>query len=298
MRLPWWITVGLLIAMAHARAQEVKPPPIPADQLVRQVVANETAPSHGPAIKHMFRSRKQTPKGSQTHLYVETTDAMAGMLIAINDHPLTAEQQQAETGHLQWLVDNPDQLHKKHARENADDERSTRMVKAFPDAFRYEYAGSEASTPDCGKMGDTLVRLNFKPNPDYSPPSHEEQVLTGMQGYLLIDAQAKRIARIDGRLFKDVTFGWGIFGRLDQGGQFLVQQADVGDGIWTITRMNLSFTGKILLVKSFNMISDEVFSDFRRVPDNTSFAQAVAMLKTEEAKTANTSTPASAAPQP
>ena len=90
-----------------------------------------------------------------------------------------------------------------------------------------------------------------------------------MQGYLLIDTTSRRTAKIDGTLFKDVSFGWGIIGRLDKGGHFRVQQADVGDGAWDITQMSLKITGKILLFKSLSMVSDEVFSDFRRVPDNT-----------------------------
>jgi hypothetical protein len=278
-----WFAAALILAASLLAAQDAKPA-IPAGELVRQAVAREVAANNA-SVKHMFRSRKQTPRGSQTRLYVETKESMAGMLIAINDQPLTAEQEQAEAGHLQWLADNPDVLRKKHARENEDAERTLRMVKAFPDAFRYEYAGSENGTATMGKPGDSLVRLNFTPNPDYSPPSREEQVLTGMQGYVLIDRDAMRLARIDGTLFKDVTFGWGIFGRLDRGGHFRVLQADVGDGTWDITEMDLKFTGKILMFKNLNMVSDEVLSDFRQVPENTTFAQGVAMLKAAEEKT-------------
>jgi len=53
-----------------------------------------------------------------------------------------------------------------------------------------------------------LVRLKFRPNPKYSPPSHVEQILTGLEGYLLIDADQHRIAKIDGTLGKEVGFGW------------------------------------------------------------------------------------------
>jgi hypothetical protein len=243
----------------------------------------------------MFRSRKQTPKGSQTRLYVETKDAMAGMMIAINDQPLSPQQQQSETDRLNWLAGNPEQLRKKRAREKEDADRTLRIVKALPDAFRYKYAGTEAGAPDLGKPGDELVRLEFTPNPAYSAPSREEQVLEGMQGYLLIDATAHRIARIDGTLFREVSFGWGIFGHLDKGGHFRVQQADVGDGDWEITAMNLQITGKILLFKGLSMISDEKLSDFHRVPDDLTFAKAVDILKTEQEKLAHNHEPEAAA---
>ncbi len=38
---------------------------------------------------------------------------------------------------------NPEQLRKKQAREKEDADRTLRIVKALPDAFRYEYAGTE-----------------------------------------------------------------------------------------------------------------------------------------------------------
>jgi len=220
-------------------------------------------------------------------LYFETKDAMAGMLIATNDQPLSAQQHQAEIDHLNWLAGNPDQLRKKHAREKEDADRTLRIVKALPDAFRYEYAGTEPGTAKMGKVGDELVKITFTPNPEYSPPSKVEQVLEGMQGYLLIDTAAHRIARIEGTLFRDVSFGWGIIGHLDKGGHFVVQQGDVGDGSWDITAMSLKITGKILFFKGISMISDETLSDFHAVPEDLTFAKAVEMLKTEQEKLAH-----------
>jgi hypothetical protein len=268
-------------------------PELSAGDLVRLSAANEVTAADQREVLHLFRSRKQTPKGSQTRIYVETTDALAAMLVALNDQPLTAPQQQAETDHLAWLMNDPDQLHKKRAREKEDEERTLRIVKALPDAFLYEYAGAESVAAGLGEAGDHLAKLNFKPNPAYSPPSRVEQVLAGMQGYLLIDTKVRRIARIDGTLFREVSFGWGIIGHLDQGGHFMVQQADLGlgDGAWGITEISLNVTGKLLLFKSLKMVTDEVLSDFRKLPGNLTFAQAVEMLKTEQEKLAHQAHP-------
>jgi len=271
---------------ASLTAQEAPSPQISPNDLVRVTVAHEVAEASHPSCMHMFRSRRQTPKGSQTRLYVETRDAMAGMLIANNDQPLSAQQHQAEIDHLNWLAGNPEQLKKKHAREKEDADRTLRIVKALPDAFRYEYAGTEPSTAEMGKLGHELVKLTFTPNPGYSPPSKVEQVLEGMQGFLLIDPVANRIARIDGTLFRDVSFGWGIIGRLDKGGHFVVRQADVGDGTWDITAMNLKITGKILFFKSISMISDETLSEFHTVPSDLTFVKGMDLLKNEQEKLA------------
>lgn len=280
-----------LLGIPTVQSQKVESPEISPNDLVRETVARELAEANQPTQLHMFRSRKQTPKGIQTRLYVETREAMAGMLIAINDQPLSQQQQQAETNHLNWLAGNPEQLRKKRAREKEDADRTLRIVKALPDAFRYTYAGTETSAPGLGKMGDPLVKLEFAPNPAYSPPTRVEQVLEGMKGYLLIDPKARRIARIDGTLFRDVSFGWGIIGHLDKAGHFRVQQADVGEGSWEITEMNLKMTGKILLFKSFSMISDETLTDFRSVPNDLTFGKAVELLKNEQERLAHNSDP-------
>jgi hypothetical protein len=281
--------VALMTATTTIFAQDLKTPEMQAGELVRVAVANEVAAANHRDVLHMFRSRKETPKGSQTRLYVETTDALAAMLIAINDQPLTAPQQQGETNHLAWLMNTPDQLHKKHAREKEDEGRTLGIVKALPDAFRYEYAGTESVAAGLGESGGQLAKLTFTPNPAYSPASRVEQVLTGMQGYLLIDTKARRLAAIDGTLFREVTFGWGIIGHLDKGGHFLVRQADLGlgDGAWGITEISLNVTGKILLFKSLSMASDEVLSDFQKMTEHLTFAQGVERLKTEQDKLAH-----------
>jgi len=275
--------LGATSRPATAQAISADPLPLPV-QLVRATVAKEIAAANDTSIKHMFRDYKKSAQGTQTRLYVETREAMAGMTIAYNDKPLTPQQLQGEQGRLAGLLNNPQQLEHKRRQEKEEADHTLSIVKALPDAFLFEYDGSEAGTATLGREGVRLVRLRFRPNPLYRPPSHVEDVLVGMAGILLIDPEAQRIARIDGTLFKEVTFGWGILGHLNPGGHFLVEQEGLGDGSWDVSRMSLSFNGKILLFKSIAMRSDEIFSDFQRVPADTSFAKGVQMLNAQRVK--------------
>jgi len=275
---------GVCVASTASAAPAPDLDPASCLALVRSAVANEVAASNDNS-KHMFRSRKQTPQGSQTRLYVETREAMAGMTISYNDKPLTSNQLEGEKDRLAGLVSDPEQLRRKHLQEQENAERTLRIVKALPNAFLYQYEGEENGTTTLGAREGRLVRLRFTPNPAYQPPSHVELILVGMQGFLVIDPATRRIALIDGTLFKEVGFGWGILGHLDKGGHFLVEQRDVGNGCWEISRLSLSLTGKIFLFKNLSYRSDEVFSDFRSIPPDTTFAQGVQML-TEEAKLA------------
>ncbi len=280
----------LVVAIA-ALALVSRVPAFSADQssespieLVRRTVQGEIATGNG--AKAMFTDHKGTPQGSQTKLVVETREGTAGMVVAFDNKPLSREQRQAEEARLEGLVNNPEGLKRKQRSEKEDTEHVTRIMRALPDAFLYEPDGSAVGSQEIGKPGDQLVRLKFRPNPKYNPPSHVEQVLTAMQGYVLIDANQHRIAKMDGTLTKEVSFGWGILGHLDRGGHFLVEQAEVVPGDWEVTHMSLSFTGKELLFKSISVKSDEVFSNFRPVPSNLTFAQGVDLLKKQQAELA------------
>ena len=268
-------------AVAQSGSADQLPPPI---QLVRAAVANEVVAANDSSIKHMFRDYKKSAQGSQTRIYVETQEAIAGMTIAYNDKPLTPQQFQGEEGRLAGLVNNPQQLEHKRRQEKEEADHTLSIVKALPDAFLFAYDGSETGTASLGREGQPLVRLKLQPNPAYRPPSHVEDVLVGMSGTILIDPEARRLARIDGTLFKEVTFGWGILGHLDRGGHFFVEQQGLADGSWAIARMSLNFAGRVLLFRTIAISSDEVFSNFQRVPADTSFAQGVQMLKAERAR--------------
>jgi hypothetical protein len=251
-------------------------------ELVRKAVQNEIRAASDENARFMFHGTKTTPKGSTTRIYVETKQATAGLVVAYNGKALTAEQRQAEEARVERFVNHPEELQKKRHQERENAERTERIVRALPDAFLYEYAGEAQSSEGMGRAGATLVKLKFRPNPRYAPPSRVEEILTGMEGYVLVDAARCRLASIDGTLVKEVGFGWGILGHLDRGGRFTVQQEEIGNNLWEITSMSLNFTGKILLVKDLSVSSTETFSGFKRVPSDLTFAQALEMLKKEE----------------
>jgi hypothetical protein len=282
--------ICLLAGASSAQHSTISSPPPDPTELVRRVVANEIKASKDDSTRFMFRSIRTTPKGSVTKIYVETKEATAGMVVAYNGKPLTPEQRQAELERIRRFIKNPEELEKKRRQEQQDADRTLRIVRALPDAFLYEYAGEQLGSPSVGRPGESLVVLKFHPNPHYEPPSRTEQVLTGMRGELLLDPRSNRLASIDGVLFKEVAFGWGILGHLDKGGHFLVQQEQVTDNYWAISSMKLDITGKVLLVKSLVFSMTEVFSDFKPVPKDITFAQAVELLEKEEAVFAENST--------
>src|SRR5205823_3556686 len=109
--------------------------------LVRATVKNELQASDD--AKFMFKDYKESATGTQTKLLVETKDGMAGIVIAENGHPLNEQQRQAEIARVGRFLNNPEELRKKQKREKEDTERVNRIMRALPDAFIYEYNGTE-----------------------------------------------------------------------------------------------------------------------------------------------------------
>jgi hypothetical protein len=251
--------------------------------LVRAAVDNEIKASEDQNTRLMFRSTRTTARGTVTKLYVRAREGTAGIVVAYDGKPLTPEQRRDEHSRVERFVKDPEEMEKKRRQEHIDAERTLRIIRALPDAFLYEYSGEQPGSQGIGRPGEMLVALKFRPNPRYDPPSRIEQVLTGMEGVLMLDRQHHRLASIEGTLMKEVGFGWGILGHLDKGSHFLVQQQDLGDNSWFVSKTSLDVTGRLLFFKSLAFKMNEVFTDVKPIPNEVSFAQAIEMLEKEEA---------------
>ena len=265
-----------LSLLAHAQDASVDP-----IALVRASAKNEIRASDVQQY-FMFKDTVEYRDRSITKEVVRTKQGGLSLPVLMNGKPLTPEQQRKENAKLEKFANDPSARAKRRESSKEDDKRAELMLTSLPDAFLYTYAGT-----DRGPNGEQLVHLKFKPNPNFAPPNHETAVYQGMQGDMLIDRDAKRIAKIDGVLFKDVDFGWGILGKLDKGGKFLIVQRDVGGGHWEEVEELLHFNGKILMIKSLTIYSTETMSDFKPIPSNLTTTQALDLLHKSAEMTAS-----------
>jgi hypothetical protein len=128
-----------------------------------------------------------------------------------------------------------------------------------------------------GRQGD-LVTLTFRPNPDFQPTSLEARVFHGMEGEMTVDTKQERLAALNGHLMEDVKFGGGLLGHLDKGGKFEVRQAEVAPGHWEMTVLGVDMKGKALLFKTVGVHETENHSEFHRVSDDLTLAEAAGTL--------------------
>src|SRR5689334_1230379 len=92
-----WRTIIAAIAIpAISLPVFAQRPDLPVNVLVRRVVNNELAAANNKTHRFMFRSHRVTGNLDQEKLYVDTKEAMAGMVTAWNSQPLTPELRKAE----------------------------------------------------------------------------------------------------------------------------------------------------------------------------------------------------------
>lgn len=276
-----WISLRVRLILAFiavggglASAQEAQLPP---RELVRRAIANEVRDQDGHhPVLFAYKSKSEKPKQTVIKQIVEIPEGTLGRILSVNGRLLTPEQKQQEDQRINRLLD-PNEMRKKRKSQQEDTERTLKMLRALPDAFLYQEVGTETAP-----NGHKLVNLKFTPDPKFNPPIRETLVYQGMNGDMVIDTTAMRLAKIDGTLFKDVTIGWGIIGRLEKGGRFYVEQSEVCNGHWDTTKMTLHFTGKALIFKSIRIDETETTWDYKPV-EKMSVQQAVNFLKNEEA---------------
>jgi hypothetical protein len=139
----------------------------------------------------------------------------------------------------------------------------------LPSAFVYQYDGWDGP----------YQRLDFRPDPAFVPPTMESKVLQSMAGTLLVDPQQKRLARLNGLLVENVSFGFGLFGRLAKGGTFAIARTQVSSSHWKTDLVDIQVAGRMLLFKTISKQQHETRSDFEPVSKDLDLRQAEELLR-------------------
>jgi hypothetical protein len=264
-------SANLIFALQGSSAGEAPPPPLPQDanKFIQEIVKHEIAADANDHSHWRYRIHREDEKGSQDRDVIDTKDGQIARTLLINGRPLTSEQRAMDEARMKKLVDDASERAKREKRAKDDEDKLVQMFKAIPDAFIFKYDGEE----------NGQIRLTFFPNPHYDAPNRELQVFRALSGKMWIDRAAGRLARMDGSLFEDVTFGWGLLGRLNKGGTFSVVQSKIGGDHWDITSLDVKMSGHAVVFKTINVKQMQRLSDFRRMNDGLTIAQAYQMLE-------------------
>jgi hypothetical protein len=250
---------------------------ISANDMVRAVVANELRSQEANHRNWLYRADREEQGKKKAKEVVQTEQGSLDRLIAVDGHPLDANEQQKERERIENLVRHPSEQQRLEQTKKKDAELCRTFFKMIPDAFTFSYTERD---------GD-LIKLSYHPNPGFQSPSREARVLHDMEGEMWVQEMPQRLVRIRGRLIDDVKFAAGLLGRLEKGSEFNVEQAEVSPGQWELTMLQVDVKGKALFFKTIAVQEREYRSDFRRVPDHLTLAEAADLLTTQVIVAAN-----------
>ena len=241
--------------------------PVP-KEIVRKAMQAELSADLNDHSRWKYRDAQKD--GTDTvSIVVETDQASVKRLISKNGRPLNGSEVGIEDARVQTFIHDSSQIAKQKRDGVQDGKNAEELLRMLPEAFSWRVQSEDAKN----------LTLHFEPNPKFSPPDMQGRVLGQMAGELVVDKEQNRIVTISGKLTEDVTIGWGLLGRLRQGGTFRVERREVAPGLWQITETHVHIEGKALFFKNIGQQQDEIQTDFTQVPHGTTLEQAAEMSK-------------------
>jgi hypothetical protein len=245
-------------------------------QQIRSAVEIELAADRDDHSRWQYRSLRRRPEGESLYLMVETDHGSVKKKIQQDGKPLSQDELGKENQRIDSFVHDESQLAKQRKDSEQDDKRAESMLRMLPDAFLWTV---KSDAPD----GTTY---SFVPNPDFDPPTMESRVFAAMAGDIVVSKPEKRIQRITGKLIRDVKFGYGLLGKMEQGGTFSVERRSLAPKVWQITESHVHINGHILLFKTITEQEDEVKTEFKPTPAGTTLEQAAGILRNQPSSSA------------
>ncbi len=239
-------------------------------ELVRKMVSNENlAEQHRDRYLYLSKERSDRTGGRVwTERVAETEAGKVRYLIAEDGQPLAGERLTAEKARLAEIAAHPDVFAKKEQALKNDERHAKQMLELLPKAFLFDPPTTEGG----------FTRLQFRPNPAYSPQSMEERVLHGMEGAVLIDP-ATRLHGIKGRLPADVQIGFGLVATIKAGSNFSTTRNRVAGNEWKTAVLDTDINGRAIFFKAIGKKEHAEHSEFKMLPNDITVPQAVALLE-------------------
>lgn len=242
--------------------------PEPAQQLVREVVYNELHDHAGHGYWRYW-SQQSLPNGKQTVEVVETPAGPLTRVVLKNGQPVDPADVQTEQSKLEELAASPSAMENHRQAFEDDQQRIGRIMSLLPDAFLFQ----DVST------NEGIRHLRFRPNPNYPAHSIEARVFHALSGDLWIDTRMKRLAKIEGHVEGDVTFGFGLLGKVNRGSWFRMQRRQVSPTEWKTEQLDVHISGRAIVFKTISHETSEVRGGFTPLPRDITVAQSVHLLE-------------------
>ena len=245
--------------------------PLSVKDLVATMLTHEDyEEAHKGNYIYLSKERSERTGG---HLWAERVAEIGSgeirMLIAEDNLPLGESRNTEVMARLNEIAAHPDVFQKHEEARKNDEQHAKEMLDLLPKAYLFSNSHREG----------TFLRIDFQPNPNYSPQSIEERVLHAMTGSMLIDQSQARLHELNGRLPEDINIGFGLIATFHAGSSFSTMRNPVPGNEWKTAVIDTDIKGRAMFFKSIGKKEHVEHSEFKQIPKDTTVAQAIQMLK-------------------
>lgn len=110
---------------------------------------------------------------------------------------------------------------------------------------------------------DAIV-VTFTPKRDAQPRTREGRLARAFVGEIWIDEQARQVVKVEARAIDDLSFGYGVLGRLNDGATVTVRQQAIDTNLWLPVSIRFDGEGRALLFRKLRINFAVDWFDYRR----------------------------------
>jgi hypothetical protein len=213
-------------------------------------------------------TRSLGPNGETRHTTVKTVEISTidgssyERLVARDDKPLSIDEQKKEEAKLNLTIrdrskETPAKRQRRIAEFRRSEEEERQPLKEVLDAFDFKLLGEETVE------GALCWVIDVQPHAGYHPKTTASSALTALAGKTWVSK--KDYGWVKSEMEARDSFSLGVFlVRLAKGAKVIIEQTDMGDGVWLPKLAEIRYSAKFLF---FNAMHEDVtytFIDYRK----------------------------------
>jgi hypothetical protein len=267
--------LAVAIVAAGSRAQTVATAPLPDRDSFIATVKAKLRSDRALQAQYTFVERREeidvSKLGKVKKGAVKTYEVYPSLvpgntykrLIAVDGVPISHEElERNDAKHRSDVLRDlnaPPEQRAKRERENAKLAREEH--EAIEEAFALydiQLVGRELVS------GYPTIVATLEPRRNSKPRTEDGEVMKKFRVRAWVHEQDAQVVKLNAEAIEDLTFGWGLIGRLRKGATFTFERTKVNGEVWLPIRMRVTGSGRALVFRGFSIDSRTEWSDYRK----------------------------------
>jgi len=208
---------------------------------------------------------------SQSHVTSDHQEALETLVLdgrpysrtIERDHkPLSPGEQKKEQERLDRIAarldkETPAEKERHIAEFEASRRRERQFLLEVTDAFDLHLEGDQMVE------GQPVWGISGAPKPGYNAHSREGAAMLKIRGKIWIEKAGYQWVHVEGETTGTISFGW-FLARLNPGAKLVIDQSRINDEVWLPSRLFMSGSGRIGLLKRIAQEEEITWSNYRK----------------------------------